>query len=253
RSYRARIARGGSGSRSVRSTSCYFAPCAHSAGISATAPTCKVPQEWPQTWPEIPDCRRHPMATQDDDTLTGSVPDPETEPTKAERAHARRFADLVDKTLSGRTPPAMSADDRALLEVATVIRATRGNLELPPSVARSVVEDALRQAIGGEAAGTPASAPFQRARIRRWGPWIVAGTSTLVAAAAIATLWLRAPAAGRPVSAQVPSEWTSRPADAVVGPIARDRAGDASSRIDAIFADRLDGFRARRLARGGKP
>src|SRR5689334_3165586 len=100
--------------------SCYFAPCAHSAGASASAPTCLVPDERPRMWPEISDWRRYPMATQDDDTLTGSVPEPETEPTKAELAHARRFADLVDKTLSGRTPPAISADDRALLEVATV-------------------------------------------------------------------------------------------------------------------------------------
>jgi len=38
-----------------------------------------------------------------------------------------------------------------------------------------------------------------------------------------------------------------------VGPITSDRAGDASARLDAIFADRLDGLRARQLARGGKP
>ena len=39
---------------------------------------------------------------------------------------------------------------------------------------------------------------------------------------------------------------------ALVGPIARDHAGDASARIDYIFADRLDGFRERRLSpRGG--
>jgi hypothetical protein len=190
------------------------------------------------------------MATQDDDPLTGSVPDPETEPTPAELAHARRFADVVEKTLSGRTPPAMSADDRALLEVATVIRATRGNLDLAPAAARSVVEDALRQAIGEAPAGGGSTAPFSRAPMRRWAPWLVAGASTVVAAAAIALLWLRAPSAG---PAGVPWEWMSRPADALVGPIARDRAGDASARIDAIFADRLDGFRARRLARGGKP
>ena len=192
------------------------------------------------------------MATQDDDPLTGSVPDPEIEPTPAELAHARRFADVVEKTLSGRTPPAMSADDRALLEVATVIRATRGNLDLAPAAARSVVEDALRQAIGEGPAGGGATAPFARTPMRRWAPWVVAGASTAVAAAAIAVLWLRAPSAG-PANAGVPAEWMSRPADALVGPIARDRAGDASARIDAIFADRLDGFRARRLARGGKP
>jgi len=198
------------------------------------------------------------MATQDDDTLTGSVPDPDTEPTPAERAHARRFAELVDKTLSGRTPPAMSADDRALLEVATVIRATHGSVELAPSKQRQVVEDALRQAIGAPAPSGGVTVPIARARARRFVPWIVAGTSTLVAAAAIAMLWLRAPAGAGPDSpvarpVALPQEWTSRPADSLVGPIARDHAGDASARIDAIFADRLDGFRARRLARGGKP
>jgi len=198
------------------------------------------------------------MATQDDDTLTGSVPDPDTEPAPAELAHARRFAELVDKTLSGRTPPAMSADDRALLEAATVIRATHGSVELAPSKQRQVVEDALRQAIGAPAPSRGAAVPIARARARRWVPWIVAGTSTLVAAAAVAMLWLRGPAGtghAGPVArrAEVPPEWTSRPADSLVGPIARDHAGDASARIDAIFADRLDGFRARRLARGGKP
>src|SRR5262249_14688566 len=91
--------------------------------------------------------RRHLMA-HDDDPLTGSVPDPDTEPAPGELAHARRFAELVDKTLAGRTPPAMSADDRALLEVATVIRATHGQIELAADRRSALVEDALRQAIG---------------------------------------------------------------------------------------------------------
>jgi hypothetical protein len=192
------------------------------------------------------------MATQDDDTLTGSVPDPEAEPTPAELAHARRFAELVDKTLADRTPPAMSADDRALLEVATVIRAARGQLELAPARQHAVVEDALRQAIGATPAPGGSVTPIARARARRWAPWIVAGASTLIAAAALLVLWLRPaePPIGR---APVPLEWTSRSADALIGPIARDRAGDASARIDTIFADRLDGFRARRLARRGTP
>lgn len=196
------------------------------------------------------------MATQDDDTLTGSVPDPEAEPTAAELAHARRFAELVDKTLAGRTPPAMSADDRALLEVATVIRATRGQVELAPARQHAVVEDALRQAIGTGPASGGSVTPIARGPARRWAPWIVAGASTLVAAAALLVLWLRPaePPRSAPIGrAAVPVEWTSRPADALIGPIARDRAGDAGARIDAIFADRLDGFRARRLARRGTP
>src|SRR5262245_37959675 len=190
------------------------------------------------------------MATQDDDTLSGAVPDPEAEPTPAELAHARRFAELVDKTLSGRTPPAMSADDRALLEVATVIRATHGNLELASDRRHAVVEDALRQAIGDAPPASASVAPLARARGRaRWTPWVVAGASALAAAAAIAVLWLR-PSVTPPVAHRVPMEWTSRSADSLIGPIARDHAGDASSRIDTIFADRLDGFRARQLAHG---
>ena len=83
------------------------------------------------------------MATDDDDILTGSVPAPDVEATPTERAHAKTFADLVDKTLAGRsTPPAMSADDRALLEVATVIRAGSGNVELSAAKRTSIVEDA---------------------------------------------------------------------------------------------------------------
>ena len=185
---------------------------------------------------------------QDDDPLMGSVPDPEAESTPAELAHARRFAELVDKTLAGRTPPAMSADDRALLEVATVIRAAHGQLELAPARQHAVVEDALRQAIGARPGPGGSVSPIARAPARRWAPWIVAGASTLVAAAALLVLWLR-PAGQAPV----PQEWRSRSADALIGPIARDRVGDASARIDAIFADRLDGFRARRLARRAAP
>jgi hypothetical protein len=190
------------------------------------------------------------MATQDDDTLTGSVPDPEADPTPAELAHARRFAELVDKTLAGRTPPAMSADDRALLEVTTVIRATRGQLELAPARRHAVVEDALRQAIGAGPSPGGSVTPLARGPARRWAPWVVAGASTLVAAAALLALWLRPADPSRSASLGVPApvEWRSRPADPLIGPIARDHAGDASARIDAIFADRLDGFRARRLA-----
>ena len=202
------------------------------------------------------------MAMHDDDALTGSVPDPDTEPTPAELAHARRFAELVDKALAGRAPPAMSADDRALLEVATVIRATRGGLELAAERRTAVIEDALRQAIGDGPVGARSVASIARARgrsrMRRWAPWLVAGGSALVAAAAMLALWLRpVDGAGSPVGradapGDVPIEWRSRSADALIGPIAAERAGDAGARIDAIFADRLDGFRARQLARRGR-
>jgi hypothetical protein len=200
------------------------------------------------------------MATQDDDPLRGPVPEADAEPTQAELAQARRFAELVDKTLAGRTPPAISADHRALIEVATVIRAIHGGAALAPERERAAIDQALRAPGIGEAgarrtdgADEPGVAPTARPR-RIWpsAPWLVTSASALVAAAAVA-LWLHAPAPVRPRVAAPPAEWTSRPADSLIGPIARDHAGDAGARIDALFADRLDGFRTRRLARGGTP
>jgi hypothetical protein len=193
------------------------------------------------------------MATKrdDDDILTGSIPAPEDEATPAERAHAKTFADLVDKTLAGRTPPAMSADDRALLEVATVIRAASGNAELAAAKRNALVEGALRQAIGGKVATTGDVTPIAKARTKR-APWIVAGASMAVAAAAI-LLWLGAPRRIHVIDhapAALQDNWKSRPADPLIGPISRDHAGDASARLDTIFADRLDGYRELRM-RGG--
>jgi len=185
-----------------------------------------------------------------DDILTGPVPEPDAEPTASERAHAKTFADLVDKTLSGRTPPAMSADDRALLEVATVIRAAHGKVELPESRQRSAIEDALRSRVSAPSSGVvpiTRSISFLGAR----APWIVAGVSALCAAAAI-LLWLRAPKPTAAVAAKIPTAWKSRPTDALIGTITREHAGEASTRIDTIFADRMDGYRDRRLT-GGKP
>lgn len=206
------------------------------------------------------------MKTDDDDFLTGAVPDPDAEPSAAERAHAKAFAELVDKTLaSGRMPPAMSADDRALLEVATVIRATRGALDIGPSKQRAVVEDALRQAIGGGNAATSLSGAPVIPLKRRWVPWAIASASSVVAAAAIVMLVVRKPqiqVIEKPVAAaQIPLSWKSRPTDALIGKIssecsgpalecARDATVKTSARIDTIFSDRLAGYRDRRF--GGK-
>jgi hypothetical protein len=196
------------------------------------------------------------MANSDDnDILDGRVPDPEAEATPAERAHAKAFADLIDKAVAGRTPPAaMSADDRALLEVATVIRAASGNAELASAKRSALVEGALRQAIGGKAAVSKVT-PISRGRAKRFAPWIVAGTSMAVAAAAI-VLWLGAPRHVNVIErtpTAMPENWKSRPTDSLIGPIERVHAGDASARIDTIFADRLDGYREIRLRGGHTP
>src|SRR6185312_11772509 len=130
-----------------------------------------------------------PGDERDDDLLAGPVPNPDDEPTAAERAHAKAFG--------GRTPAAMNTDDRALLEVATVIRAASGNVELAQPKRRALIEDALRQAVGTKALGTSGTmntvvTAIRSTSFRRWVPWSVAGTSMLVAAAAV-VLWLRVP------------------------------------------------------------
>jgi hypothetical protein len=195
----------------------------------------------------------------DDDLMLGPIPAPDATATPAERAHAKTFAELVDKTLAGRVPPAVSAEERALLEVATVIRAASGGLPLAPSRQRAIVEDALRQAVGEPSASldaVPISSLSWHARNRRWMPWSVAGATSLVAAAAIAMLALRAPKPAPPqaAAASIPTSWKSRPSDPLIGPIARERAGDAAARLDYIFADRLDAYRERAFApAGAKP
>ncbi len=190
--------------------------------------------------------------TNDDDILNAPVPEPLDEATASERARAKTFADIVDKAITGRAPAAMSADDRALLEVATVIRAANGQAELGAQKQRSIVEDALRQAIGDATATTSGQlgvVPIGSAR-RKWLPWAFTGASTAIAAAAMLVLWLRQPqvVVEQAPIAQTPTSWTSRPADPLIGPIARENAGDASARIDYLFADRLEGYRDRRLS-----
>ncbi len=191
------------------------------------------------------------------DFLDGEVPDVAALPSAAEKARAHSFADLIDKAISGRTPPALSADERALLEVTTVIRAAAGQAELSAGARRSVVEQALAGALGqGASSGTrtsvmmAAGVPQVQSRFARFFPWTVAATTTALAAAAMAALWLREPRAVT-VSAPtpVPEQWRSRPADALIGEIRREAAGDAAARLDSIYSDRLDGFREATLFR----
>jgi len=188
------------------------------------------------------------------------VPEPDAEPTAAEKAQARAFGELLDKALAGRTPPAMAADDRELLEVATIIRAVSHPPELAAARTGALVEGALRQAVGDAgrpSVSDPAIVAIDAARARRRTrlPWTIAITSSAVAAAAVIALVLgvgrtRPHRAAPPhtASAHVPANWRSRPADDLIGAIPRAKSGEAAARIDAIFADRLDGFRERTLA-----
>lgn len=212
--------------------------------------------------------------TRDDDTPS-PVPAPDAAADGAEKARARAFGDLVDKVLAGKAPAAVPAEDRALLEVATVIRAATRPADLGAVKTRSIVESALAAAIerkgggGGSRLSDPSMpvqgvVPIGRARARKLAPWIVAGVTSAVAAAAIVMLLVRpASTPGGAVTAPVaaaplPAHLRSRPADPLIGVIVAaptlDDAGAATvQRIDTIYADRLAGYRERRLSGRARP
>lgn len=206
--------------------------------------------------------------TRDDET-PASVPAPDAAADGAEKARARAFGDLIDKVIAGKAPAAVPADERALLEVATVIRAATRPVDLGAAKTRSVVESALAMAIERKSGGgtrltdpsvpVPGVVPIGRARAKKLAPWILAGVTSAVAVAAIALLLLRpaqkaVDAPNAPVAAApLPEHQRSRPADPLIGIIASapslDDAGAATvQRIDTIYADRLAGYRERRLS-----
>jgi hypothetical protein len=92
----------------------------------------------------------------------------------------------------------------------------------------------------------------RRGRLGKIIPWAL----TAVAAAAALFLALQRPAPEHSASLREPAPTSlsevhrSRPADALIGQIPRDRAERASDRLDMIYADRMAGYRDLRL-RGG--
>lgn len=200
----------------------------------------------------------------------------ETEVTSSERARAEGFARLVDGLLAGDPiPPAMDSEDRALLETATMVVASTQEVRLSSERTRSLVDDALEQALTGRSGdsspGATGDEPASPARKRedtdvirinrrrsdravRALPWVVA---TVAAAAAILLFFTRPENLGDTTGAEVASQYSysmshrSRPADNLIGQIPPESYGDASSRLDMIYTDRLAGFRDLTLRRGG--
>jgi hypothetical protein len=199
-----------------------------------------------------------PPSNHEPDDLDALVPEPGDEASAAERSSARAFGDLIDKALAGRTPPAMAAGDRELLEVATIIRSVAHPAELPAVRASALVDGALRQAVGDRPASftnPDGVVPLAARRKSNKLPWVMTAVSTAIAAAAVTMLLVKnrqpAPIVAPPspmVVTEVPDHWRSRPSDELIGAIAPEDSGNAGTRIDAIYADRLNGFRERTLA-----
>ncbi len=185
---------------------------------------------------------------------------------RADKKRAEGFSKLVDGVLNEESmPPALDADDRALLETATMIKASTQEVKLSSARVQELVDQALEQAVTGGRrlsivpeldAAIPEPIPREdtdiirlsrrRAdRVIRALPWVVAG----VAAAAALLLFLSRPenisSSAREQLAQkpIPHYQLSRPADPLVGQITPDGAALASSRLDIIYADRMAGYR----------
>ncbi len=215
------------------------------------------------------------------DQLDGEAP-----VTPAEQARAEAFGRWLDGLAAGEPlPPAMDSDDRAMLETATMVLASSHAVELGPDRTRRLVDQALENAVlgrrpsepgivaevgAGRIAALPSPEPERardaaqsatdlvRARRRRADrvlrnlPWAVAS----LAAAAAVVLFVSRPVeptaavsrvVERPLRLGVAN--TSRPADPLIGIIARPDAGRASERLDLLMADRMDGYRDLMLRR----
>ena len=206
----------------------------------------------------------------------GDIPPPDAPPDPGEQTQAESFGLLVDRVLSDEPlPPVMTSDERALIDVAAVVRACAGAPRLDTLREQAVISDVMARAgrtaqphllvaPGTDEAELAAPGPGQggggapprgkrsrRGSFQRVLPWAVAAAS-MAAALALA---LRAPARDTSAQAEPPRldiTYRSRPADRLIGEIPRQRAAAASERIDMIYADRLMGYRDLRL-RGGRP
>ncbi len=202
------------------------------------------------------------------------IPEPDAPVEDGEQARAEEFAELLDGMLDGSArPAAMDADNRALLEVANMVVASTHSLELDGAKSSHLIDSALEAAITGrkpvlttvadgdseQRGEAVVSLAERRSRIGRSIPWAVA----ITAAAAAIFLFVTRPDQihnAQPTVATVPAlritEMNrSRPADPLIGQIARENADHASARLDTIYSDRMAGYRDLRFRTqlGGTP
>jgi hypothetical protein len=167
----------------------------------------------------------------------------------AEPGRAESFAGLIDGLLAGHpAPPALTPEDRDLLEAATLIRAAHSDAALAVERRDLLIERAFADALEiGPAVEAPASPPAGvvplRRRLVRAAPWAAAAIAA--AAAVVLAVGRPAPAARTVVveKIELSAMHRSRPADPLIGRIAPADSGRASERIDIIFDDRLTGYR----------
>src|SRR5262249_25478877 len=134
--------------------------------------------------------------------------------TPEERARAAALAGLVDDLLAGApAPPALAAEERALVETAAMIHAAARPVTLGMERAERIVAAAATEIVTETEAVAPTPIRGPSRRLRRVAPWAVAA----LAAAAAVLLALRAAERTPVAPAPLPAELRSRPADRLVG------------------------------------
>ena len=152
-----------------------------------------------------------------------------------ERERAARLAEAVDAFTAGEVSPA-AEDVAPAAAAARMIHAAFHEHGLP----RQRRDDLVAAALQAEAT-TARSAAWRKPLLA------VVAALLLALAAVLATVPWRA-GQRRPRTATLPSRTRSRPSDGLLGaPIAPDRRGAASRRLDRVYADRLAGYRIARL------
>ena len=192
----------------------------------------------------------------------GEPPDLEaeaaSEATAEELARAASLAKLLDRLLAGSPPPAaLPAEDRVLLDAATMIHSAHVPAELGARRVNALVAEALdgegdrgRVLAFPEKLEAPAGDVIDlRSRSRRVGLWVA---SAFAVAAAAAAVWFFVSARPEPrviAAPTLPSLLRSRSAGALLGrPIPTAAAADASARLDLRVRRPSGG-----LPRGGLP
>ena len=196
-----------------------------------------------------------------DDELDPREGAPEDEAASAEETEqAAAFANFIDTLVAGDSLPAvMGADERALVDTAAILRAnlrtdeqvTAGVPALVDQVMSRVVTEAGAKQARSEAmnraseeAADPGIIDLARRRRRRRRLASFGIVAAAAAAALVFVLRTPPPTTGTArVSTELSMSHRSRSADALIGQIPRAKAGQASDRIDTIYADRMAGYR----------
>jgi len=161
----------------------------------------------------------------------------EDPPTEEELRQAEALGATMDRLLAGE--PVAATDDAA--RAAQLIRSSFHEERLAEGRRDELIQQAMRQALA-----RPVSLP--RPRRVSVGSLIALAASLLLVLGAGLMVWQAGPAR-RHVAQEPPRQMLSRSSDGLMGRPFTDRAG-ASSRLDLVFADRMNGYRQVVLARG---